>query len=105
MVWSFPGTGGHLEAVPETDRARAAPRHISARLTVDTVDRWAAGNFPTRLANGVRRTLLAGASSLPPDRRSLYAGFVLGDDRDQPPEVAYDFRASGLTHLLGLTTA
>ena len=38
--------------------------------------------------------------SLPPTTRSLFAGFVLGDDRGQPPEVVDDFRGAGLTHLL-----
>jgi competence protein ComEC len=94
------GLTGHLEAVPENERARVAPRHISARLTVEAVGGWSPGNLPSRLANGVRRTLLAGVSSLPIERRGLFGGFVLGDDRGQPPEVAYDFRASGLTHLL-----
>ena len=35
-----------------------------------------------------------------PERRALYAGFVLGDDRGQPVEITDDFRASGLSHLL-----
>jgi competence protein ComEC len=91
---------GHLEPLPETERARLAPKHVSARLTADSVGDWTPGALPTRIANNLRRTLLGGASSLPPDRRSLFGGFVLGDDRGQPPEVTFDFRASGLTHLL-----
>jgi competence protein ComEC len=31
--------------------------------------------------------------------RSLYLGFVIGDDRAQPPAVVEQFRASGLAHL------
>ena len=91
---------GQLQAVPEHDRARAAPRHISGRLTVTGVGEWSDGNPASRLANWLRRTLLSGASSLPPPRKALFSGFVLGDDRGQPPEVAFDFRASGLAHLL-----
>src|SRR4051794_37776574 len=37
---------------------------------------------------------------MPADRRALFTGFVLGDDRGQRPEVVEDFRASGLSHLL-----
>ncbi|MGI9022716.1 MAG: ComEC/Rec2 family competence protein, partial [Acidimicrobiales bacterium] len=44
--------------------------------------------------------LFAGTSSLPDERRALFAGFVLGDGRDETPEVIDDFRASGLSHLL-----
>ncbi len=91
---------GQLQAVPSTERLRLAPRHISGRMTITSVDVWSPGTPVARLANGLRRTLLAGASSLSDGSRSLFAGFVLGDDRGQPPEVAYDFRASGLAHLL-----
>lgn len=91
---------GHLEPVPGTERALVAVRHVSGRLSVDEVGSWSAGDPVSRLANTTRRTLLAGAASLPRASRSLFAGFVLGDNRDQPPEVAYDFRAAGLAHLL-----
>ena len=91
---------GQLQAVPSTERVRLAPRHVSARMTVTAVGEWSPGGPVSRLANGLRRTLLTGAASLSPTSRSLFAGFVLGDARGQPPEVAYDFRASGLAHLL-----
>jgi len=91
---------GHLEPVPESERAWMAPRHVSARLTADEVGNWSAGGLPSRVANSVRRTLLGGAASLDQTERALFGGFVLGDDRGRPPEVAFDFRSSGLTHLL-----
>jgi competence protein ComEC len=91
---------GRVEPAPPGVRARPARRHASARLTVDRVGAWAPGGPATRLANGIRRTLLAGAASLPDDRRALFAGFVLGDDREQSVEAVDDFRASGLSHLL-----
>jgi competence protein ComEC len=80
-----------------------APRHVGAGLTVDEVGAWSPGGPPARLANVVRRTLDTGASVLPPDQRALFAGFVLGDDRQQPAAVADDFRAAGLTHLLAVS--
>jgi competence protein ComEC len=91
---------GHLGPLPESERRRAAPRHIAARLDVERVGAASAGSRPNALVNRIRRALVAGAAVLSPERRSLFAGFVLGDDRGQPPEVTYDFRASGLTHLL-----
>jgi competence protein ComEC len=91
---------GRLEPPPPAARDRLARRHVAARLTVDEVGAWSPGDPATRLANGVRRTLLAGAESLPDDRRALFAGFVLGDDREQSVEAVDDFRASGLSHLL-----
>lgn len=91
---------GRIEPVPATSRARLAARHIAARLAVDRVGAWHVGDPASRLANGVRRTLARGAESLSPSHRSLFLGFVLGDDRGQTPEVVDDFRGSGLTHLL-----
>ena len=91
---------GRLQEIPPGLRTRLAPRHVAARLAVERVGGWAEGDPTSRVANGIRRTLLAGAASLPDDRRALFAGFVLGDDRDQSPEVTDDFRASGLAHLL-----
>jgi competence protein ComEC len=91
---------GQLQRVPDDARQRLARRHVSARMTVSGASFDSSGNVPSRLANGVRRTLLGGADVLPAARRALFAGFVLGDDRDQRPEVTDDFRASGLSHLL-----
>jgi competence protein ComEC len=84
-------------------RRRLAVRHVAARLDVASVDRWRAGSGVTRAANGVRRLLLAGASSLRDDRRALLGGFLLGDDREVSAPVEADFRASGLTHLLAVS--
>jgi competence protein ComEC len=91
---------GELQRVPADARQRLARRHIAARMTVAGASLASTGDVPSRLANGVRRTLLRGAKVLPEDRRALFSGFVLGDDREQRPEVTDDFRASGLSHLL-----
>jgi len=95
-VW----VAGRVRPLPARLRRWLASRHVAARLSVRAVDGWMPGTALTRFANGLRRTLLAGAASLRPDRRALFAGFVLGDDRGQPAEIVADFRASGLTHLL-----
>jgi len=94
---------GALTPVPERARSRLARRHVAARLTIHEVRDWRAGGFASRAANGLRRTLVAGAESLDQERRSLFAGLVLGDRRGQPPEVEDDFRAAGLTHLLAVS--
>lgn len=53
-----------------------------------------------RPSNIIRSSVLAGAHSLPPEQRPLYAGFVLGDDRGRSEEVTREFEESGLSHLL-----
>ncbi|MGI8709565.1 MAG: ComEC/Rec2 family competence protein [Acidimicrobiales bacterium] len=76
------------------------PRHVVGRFEATRVDPLDGGAGPWRAANRFRRLLGRGAEVLPEPAGSLYGGFVLGDDRGQPPEIVDDFRGSGLTHLL-----
>ncbi|HKE76394.1 MAG TPA: ComEC/Rec2 family competence protein, partial [Acidimicrobiales bacterium] len=78
-------------------------RHLAGRLDVATVVGWRPGAGLSRAANGLRRTLAAGAEVLPARQRALLAGVTLGDDRDQPPDMTDAFRAAGLTHLLAVS--
>ena len=94
---------GRLSALPERRRAHLAPRHIAARLTLDRVGEPSPGSPPARAANHLRRALLRGAASLPDEHRALFAGLVLGDDREQDPGTVDDFRATGLSHLLAVS--
>ncbi len=85
---------------PPRDALWLVPRHVVGRLDAKQVERLSDGAAPWRAANRFRRLLARGAEVLPEPSRSLYGGFVLGDDRNQPLEVVDDFRGSGLTHLL-----
>ncbi|MGH9184130.1 MAG: ComEC/Rec2 family competence protein [Acidimicrobiales bacterium] len=93
---------GALRPVPSAVRARLARRHVSARLSVERVEGWRPGPVASRLANRLRRALRDGAESLG-ERRALFTGMVVGDDREQSVVVADDFRAAGLTHLLAVS--
>jgi ComEC/Rec2-related protein len=73
---------------------------VVGRLSASSVERVGPGAAPWQAANRVRRLLGRGAEVLPPAQRALFGGFVLGDDRGQPPEVVDDFRGSGLSHVL-----
>lgn len=89
---------GRVEPIEEAPWLTA--RHVVGRLVVERVGSWGEGSPVARIANGVRSVLRRGAEPLPPDQRALFLGFVLGDDRGQPVEVADDFDAAGLQHLL-----
>lgn len=78
-------------------------RHVGARLQVHAVEHWQPGDATSRIANGLRRTLASGAEPLGPERRSLFTGLVIGDDRHQPAELGDDFEGAGLTHLLAVS--
>lgn len=78
-------------------------RHVAARLTVSSASPGPPASVPWRAANHLRRTLSNGAQVMGEDRRSLFVGLVLGDDRNQTPELTDDFRGSGLSHLLAVS--
>ncbi len=78
-------------------------RHLAGRLRIESVVASGPGAPHAAAANGLRRMLDRGASSLPDRHRSLLAGLTLGDDRAQPAELTADFRAAGLTHLLAVS--
>ena len=88
---------------PPDDAPWLVARRVVGRLQVSDVLDEAAAPPLAGGANVVRRTLARGAADLPRTNRSLLAGVVLGDDREQPPEVTDDFRAAGLTHLLAVS--
>jgi len=85
------------------DQPWLTARHVAGRLTVLHVDGWRPGDPSARLANGLRRTLEAGAAPLSERQRSLFTGLVVGDDRQQPADLADDFLGAGLTHLLAVS--
>lgn len=94
------GTVGPL--APSAAR-RLRARHIAGRVSIIRVSEHDGGSPLARLANAIRRLFARGSRPLSPADRSLLAGFVLGDDREQTAALADDFRASGLTHLLAVS--
>jgi competence protein ComEC len=96
---------GRLRPVTGKSRAYLARRHIAARFTVQSVGRVQPAPLPVRVANGVRRTILHGARVMPERERSLFAGFVLGDQRAESEDDRNAFRAAGLSHLLVVSGA
>jgi competence protein ComEC len=91
---------GTLRPPPPRARRRLAARHIGARLEVRDVGAFRSASLAARGANAVRRVLDRGARPLDADDRSILLGVVIGDVRDQRPELADAFRGAGLSHLL-----
>ncbi|MFA1550040.1 ComEC/Rec2 family competence protein [Actinomadura chokoriensis] len=58
-----------------------------------------------RAAEHVRARLRAAVQHMPPDRRGVLPGMVVGDTSRLDPALADDFRTAGLTHLLVVSGA
>jgi competence protein ComEC len=74
-------------------------RHIVAVLQPTRLELVGDGTTLAHSANRLRQLLERGARTIDPVDRSLYLGFVIGDDRGQPPATVEAFRSSGLAHL------
>lgn len=82
-------------------------RHVVGVLSVDEVERVGADGAVEwrmrRIGEAVRGRIVDGAEGLDVERRALYTGLVLGDDRFQSVGQRARFRQAGLTHLLAVS--
>lgn len=104
-ILSSLATGDHVQIEGRSATLDDAPtgwvrsNHLAGRLVVRSMQRGPPAAPWYRLANGVRRVLADGSRSFDPERRPLYLGMVVGDDRGLSDLRQYRFRAAGLTHL------
>jgi competence protein ComEC len=101
--------GERVRLVGRPTALRGAPegwvrsRHLAGALEVEQVGAVAGTPWWYRAANGVHRTISAGAAPLGAERGALYTGLVMGDDRAQDELTRFRFEAAGLTHLLAVS--
>lgn len=96
---------GRLDPLLRTGDHRARRRHAVARLADAHLLDYRA---PTGVRAGVealRARVLSGVDRLAPERRGLFAGFLIGETQDVPASTIVAFRASGLSHLLAVSGA
>ena len=90
----------HLDA----QRAhRVAWQHVVGRFDLDWASDVAPGGPVARASNRVRAAIERAAEFIPEPHGALYRGLVIGDDREQPPDMTARFRASGLSHLTAVS--
>jgi competence protein ComEC len=94
--------GGRVSP-PPPDAPWLAHRQVVGRMSIDHVGEWRHGHPVTRAANGFRRTVESGTTTMDRNTRSLYVGLLFGDTRQQAAVVADSFRGAGLTHLLAVS--
>lgn len=98
-------TGDHVIVEGRPRPLRNAPigwvrsNHLVGRLAVRHIERGPPAAPWYRLANRARQVLSDGSRSFGEDRRPLYLGMVIGDDRELSAVREYRFSAAGLTHL------
>lgn len=90
----------------ELDASRAhrvAWQHVVGRFDLEWTSDVAPGSPLARASNRVRATIERAAATMPEPLGALYRGLVIGDDRDQPPDMIARFRASGMSHLTAVS--
>jgi ComEC/Rec2-related protein len=98
--------GEHVQLRGRPSELEGAPagwvrsQHLAGRLAVQELERGPPAPSWYRVANGTRRTLVAGAASFGETHRPLYLGMVIGDDRAGDELTEHRFRLAGLSHLL-----
>lgn len=98
-------TGDHVIVDGRPRPLRNAPigwvrsNHLAGRLMVRHMERGPRAAPWYRLANGARQVLSDGSRSFEDERRPLYLGMVIGDDRDLSELREFRFVTAGLTHL------
>lgn len=99
--WPAPPLGTALDTTarlaPAEDEAAALVRPVGAPTLVAEPGAW------WDAAAAVRRSVRAAVADRDADARELVPALVVGDDGGLDPEVADDFRATGLTHLLAVS--
>lgn len=95
------GTCGPVSA---NRRDRELVSHVTGRMSVAAVGEAVDDGGPVfRGANRIRTLLAKGTGRMPADDAALFAGLVIGDDRNQPRRMIEEFRASGLSHLCSVS--
>lgn len=94
---------GRVEALPAGDHNRW--KHAVALVDDVDVRAFAGPTGVLAAANEARAVITRGTRPLPPGARALLLGFLLGDTRGIPDDVAEAYRASGLSHLLAVSGA
>ncbi|MGI9052683.1 MAG: ComEC/Rec2 family competence protein [Ilumatobacteraceae bacterium] len=94
---------GRLVPLDDDRVRRVAWQHVVGELEADWLGDVRPGDRLAESSNRVREVIKRGAAQLPADQAALTRGLVVGDDRDQPPEMIERFRASGLAHLTAVS--
>lgn len=94
---------GERVALDAERTQRVAWQHVVGEFDLAWASDVDAGGAVARASNRVRATIERAADVLPAPDGALYRGLVIGDDRDQPPDMVERFRASGLSHLTAVS--
>jgi len=94
---------GVREQLNDERAGRVAWQHIVGEFELAWAGDVDPGSPVARASNRIRAAIERAAAVLPEPYGALFRGLVVGDDRDQPPEMIERFRASGLSHLTAVS--
>jgi competence protein ComEC len=90
----------------ELDQARFERvrwQHVVGTFDADWLGDRHTGSPLSRASNRVRDVVSSASSALAHPDDTLFTGLVIGDDRNQPPEMLERFRRTGLSHLTAVS--
>ena len=82
---------------------RVAWQHVVGAFEPEWLGDRVPGSPLSRASNRVRDLVSSASSALAHPDDTLFTGLVIGDDRDQPPEMLDRFRRTGLSHLTAVS--
>lgn len=82
---------------------RVGWQHVVGKFDAEWWGDMRPGSPLDRASNRIRSTIERGAAVMPAADGALFRGLVIGDDRDQPPEMTERFRTAGLSHLTAVS--
>ena len=90
-------------ALSDDRRDRVAWQHVVGAFESDWLGDRRVGSPVARASNRVRGLVGAASTAFAAPDNTLFTGLVIGDDRDQPPEMLNRFRRTGLSHLTAVS--
>jgi len=94
---------GTRVALDDGRARRVAWQHVVGAFDYDSLGDRREGRPLAVASNRVREVIVRATSAMPDRDAALARGLIIGDDRDQPPDMVERFRRSGLSHLTAVS--
>lgn len=94
---------GVIAPLSDERQARVRWQHVRGELDIEWLGDVVPGSPIHRASNRIRALVTRAGDQMGSRSGALFRGLVIGDDRDQPDDMASAFRRSGLSHLTAVS--